>query len=169
MCGRMHRSRSKKKKKKKKKRLRRETEAGEIDLTGRERKKKTLLTLLSHRLPLFTLLHFFLPHSSPLPLPTPLPPPLPQFFSLFFFPASSRTMHRLAVQSRRCLLSSPACRCSLHLLMPCFFLLARGWYHEADDRQMTTIFTVQPSFHHRHSTNRVSRSVTIVGERRGEV
>ena len=26
---------------------------------------------------------------------------------------------------------------------------------EADDRQMTTVFTVQPSFHHRHSTNRV--------------
>ena len=33
---------------------------------------------------------------------------------------------------------------------------------EADDRQVTT---VQPSFHHRHSTNRVSRGVTIVGER----
>ena len=31
---------------------------------------------------------------------------------------------------------------------------------EADDR-----FTVQPSFHHRHSTSRVSWSVTIVGER----
>ena len=32
---------------------------------------------------------------------------------------------------------------------------------------MTTVFTVQPSFHHRHSTNRASRSVTntIVGER----
>ena len=27
---------------------------------------------------------------------------------------------------------------------------------EADDRQGTTVFTVQPSFHHRHSTNRVS-------------
>ena len=27
---------------------------------------------------------------------------------------------------------------------------------EADDRQMTTVFTVQPSFHHRHSTNPVS-------------
>ena len=40
---------------------------------------------------------------------------------------------------------------------------------EADDRQVTTVFTVQPSFHHRHSTNRVSWSVTIVGERRGEV
>ena len=26
---------------------------------------------------------------------------------------------------------------------------------EADDRQVTTVFTVQPSFHHRHSTNRV--------------
>ena len=38
---------------------------------------------------------------------------------------------------------------------------------EADDRQVTTVFTVQPSFHHRHSTNRVSWSVTIVivGER----
>ena len=24
---------------------------------------------------------------------------------------------------------------------------------EADDRQVTTVFTVQPSFHHRHSTN----------------
>ena len=36
---------------------------------------------------------------------------------------------------------------------------------EADDRQVTTVFTVQPSFHHRHSTNRVSSSVTIVGER----
>ena len=34
---------------------------------------------------------------------------------------------------------------------------------------MTTVFTVQPSLHHRHSTNRVSWSVTIVGERRGEV
>ena len=27
---------------------------------------------------------------------------------------------------------------------------------EADYRQVTTIFTVQPSFHHLHSTNRVS-------------
>ena len=27
---------------------------------------------------------------------------------------------------------------------------------EADDRQVTTVFTVQPSFRHRHSTNRVS-------------
>ena len=27
---------------------------------------------------------------------------------------------------------------------------------EADDRQVTTVFTVQPSFHHRHLTNRVS-------------
>ena len=40
---------------------------------------------------------------------------------------------------------------------------------EADDRQMTTVFTVQPSFHYRPSTNPVSWSVTIVGERRGEV
>ena len=40
---------------------------------------------------------------------------------------------------------------------------------EADDRQVTTVFTVQPSFHHRHSTNRVSRIVIVVGERRGEV
>ena len=36
---------------------------------------------------------------------------------------------------------------------------------EADDRQVTTVFTVQTSFHHRHSTNRVSWSVTLVGER----
>ena len=27
---------------------------------------------------------------------------------------------------------------------------------EADDSQVTTVFIVQPSFHHRHSTNRVS-------------
>ena len=27
---------------------------------------------------------------------------------------------------------------------------------KADNRQVTTVFTVQPSFHHRHSTNRVS-------------
>ena len=40
---------------------------------------------------------------------------------------------------------------------------------EADDRQVTTVFTVQTSFHHRHSTNRVSWSVTSVGERRGDV
>ena len=40
---------------------------------------------------------------------------------------------------------------------------------EADDRQVTTVFTVQASCHHRHSTNRVSWSVTIVGERTGEV
>ena len=40
---------------------------------------------------------------------------------------------------------------------------------EADDRQVTTVFAVQPSFHRRHSTNRVSRNLTIVGERRGEV
>ena len=39
-----------------------------------------------------------------------------------------------------------------------------GGIMEADDRQVT-VFTVQPSFQHRHSTNRVSRSVTIVGER----
>ena len=30
---------------------------------------------------------------------------------------------------------------------------------EVDDRQVTTVFTVQPSFHHRHSTNPVSWSV----------
>ena len=36
---------------------------------------------------------------------------------------------------------------------------------EADGRQVTTVFTEQPSFHHRHSTNRVSRRVTIIGER----
>ena len=36
---------------------------------------------------------------------------------------------------------------------------------EAGDSQVTTIFTVQPSFHPRHSTNRVSWSFTIVGER----
>ena len=27
---------------------------------------------------------------------------------------------------------------------------------EADDLQVLTVFTFQPSFHHRHSTNRVS-------------
>ena len=27
---------------------------------------------------------------------------------------------------------------------------------EADDRPVTTVFTVQQSFHHRHSTNRIS-------------
>ena len=37
--------------------------------------------------------------------------------------------------------------------------------NEADDRQVTTVFTVQPSFHHQRSTNRVSLSVIIVGER----
>ena len=52
------------------------------------------------------------------------------------------------------------CRCRV------FRVLARVWWPgagimEADDRQVTT---VQP-FHHRHSTNRVSWSVTIVGER----
>ena len=36
---------------------------------------------------------------------------------------------------------------------------------EADDHQVTTVFTIQPSFHYRHSTNQVSWSVTIVGER----
>ena len=35
----------------------------------------------------------------------------------------------------------------------------------ADDRQVMTVFTIQPSFHHRHSTNWVSWSVTIVSER----
>ena len=30
---------------------------------------------------------------------------------------------------------------------------------EAEDRQGTTVFTVQPSFYHRHSTNPVSWSV----------
>ena len=40
---------------------------------------------------------------------------------------------------------------------------------EADDRQVTTVFTVQPSFHHRLSTNPISWSVTIVGEGLGEV
>ena len=33
---------------------------------------------------------------------------------------------------------------------------------EVDDRQVTTVFTVQTSFHHPHSTNPVSRSVTNV-------
>ena len=32
----------------------------------------------------------------------------------------------------------------------------RAGIMEADDRQVTTVFTVQPSFHHRRSTNRVS-------------
>ena len=36
---------------------------------------------------------------------------------------------------------------------------------EADDRQVTTVFTVQPSFHHRHTGNLVSWRVTIVAER----
>ena len=27
---------------------------------------------------------------------------------------------------------------------------------EADDHHVTTVFTIQPSFHHRHSRNRVS-------------
>ena len=36
---------------------------------------------------------------------------------------------------------------------------------EADDRQVTIVFAVQPSFHQRHSTNRLSLRVTIVGER----
>ena len=40
---------------------------------------------------------------------------------------------------------------------------------EANDHQVTTVFTVQPSFHYWHSTNRVSWSDTIVGEWRGEV
>ena len=40
---------------------------------------------------------------------------------------------------------------------------------EADDRQVTTVFTVQPSFHDRPSANRVSWSVTIVGKRWGGV
>ena len=40
----------------------------------------------------------------------------------------------------------------------------RAGIMETDDHQMTTVFAVQPSFHHRHSTNRVSWSVTIVGE-----
>ena len=35
---------------------------------------------------------------------------------------------------------------------------------EADDCQVMTVFTAQPLFHHRHSTNRVSWSVTIVSE-----
>ena len=47
--------------------------------------------------------------------------------------------------------------------------ISRAGIMEAADRQMTTVFTVQTSFHHRHSTNRVSWSGTIVGERRGEV
>ena len=34
----------------------------------------------------------------------------------------------------------------------------------ADDCQVTTVFTVQPSFHHWHSTNQASWSVTIVAE-----
>ena len=38
-------------------------------------------------------------------------------------------------------------------------VLGLGWLGagimEADDRQVTTDFTVQPSFHHQHSTNRV--------------
>ena len=33
---------------------------------------------------------------------------------------------------------------------------ARASIMEANNRQVTTVFTVQLSFHHRHSTNRVS-------------
>ena len=40
---------------------------------------------------------------------------------------------------------------------------------EAEDHQVTTVFTVQPSFHHRYSTNWISWSITIVGKRWGEV
>ena len=40
---------------------------------------------------------------------------------------------------------------------------------EADDRHVRTVFTVQPLFQNRHPTNPVSCSVTIVGERRGDV
>ena len=35
---------------------------------------------------------------------------------------------------------------------------------EADDCQVMTVFTVQRSFHHWHSTNQLSRSITIIGE-----
>ena len=55
-------------------------------------------------------------------------------------------------------------------MSPCFPGYETGaCIMEADDSQVTTVFTVQSSFHYRHSTNRVSWSVTIVGERRGEV
>ena len=40
---------------------------------------------------------------------------------------------------------------------------------EADNRQVTTVFTVQPSFHCRYLTKWVSWSITIVGEWWGEV
>ena len=53
----------------------------------------------------------------------------------------------------------PLCHQGSHCLVPETGIM------EADHRQVTTVFTVQPSFHHRHLTNQVSWSVTIFGER----
>ena len=50
--------------------------------------------------------------------------------------------------------------CAVALVNHREWLSAWGNITEPDDRQVTTVFTVQPSFHHRHSTNRVSWSVT---------
>ena len=60
-----------------------------------------------------------------------------------------------------------ASKARLFLFLSLGYSHAEGWSNstvgqpgagimEADDRQVTTVFTVQPSFHHRHSTNRVS-------------
>ena len=58
------------------------------------------------------------------------------------------------------LVSSPFCRhcksCFWHLsqaLVVLFCFCPRAGIMEADGHQVTTVFTVQPSFHHRHSTN----------------
>ena len=60
-------------------------------------------------------------------------------------------------------------RWSIGHLRPLAIALCSGaGIMEAGDRQATTVFTVQPSFQHRHSTHRVSRSVAIVGKRRGD-
>ena len=50
-----------------------------------------------------------------------------------------------------------------------FFCIPGAGIIEADDCQVTTVFTVQLSFHNQHSRNRVSWSVTKVGEQRDEV
>ena len=70
------------------------------------------------------------------------------------------------------------CRQAAVTVMPAVLADLPGWTSraqpgagimEVDDRQVMTVFTVQPSSHHRHSTNRVSGCITSVDERRGEV
>ena len=77
------------------------------------------------------------PHEAPTPAPT----------TKTLVPTTVSRRSARAEATRR---APTSCICALKMCR------TRAGIMEADDRQVTTVFTVQSSFHHRHSTNPVS-------------